>query len=139
MNKILLILISLSLATFSFFSVQAEEGKVLVQENCSSCHENPDLYLVSLSDMSHLTKNEMVKVLSTGKMKTQAKNLTNSEKEKIASFLTKGEADQGQVEAFLCDKNLDAKDLQGDSLWTSWGHDSFNTRNQKSRILILEM
>jgi len=132
MNKILLTFISLSLAAFSIFSVQAEEGEVLAQENCASCHENSDLYLISLSDMSHLTKNEMIKVLSTGKMKTQAKNLSNSEKEKIASFLTKGEADQGQVETFLCDKNLDAKDLQGDSLWTSWGYDSFNTRHQKS-------
>jgi polyvinyl alcohol dehydrogenase (cytochrome) len=131
MNKIWLILISLSLATFSFFSVQAEEGELLAQEHCSSCHENTDLYLISLSDMSHLTKNEMIEVMLTGKMKTQAKNLTNSEKEKIASFLTEGEANQDQVEAFLCNKNLETEDLQGNSLWTSWGHNSFNTRHQR--------
>ena len=120
MKKILLVLFSLLLTTFSLRSVQAEEGKELVQENCASCHGNSDLNLITLSSMSYFTKNEMIDVLSEGKMKTQAENLTNQEKEKIADFLTKGGAYGDDAELVYCSKKLDAEDLKEGSQWSSW-------------------
>ena len=57
MKKILLVLFSL-LTTFSLMTIQAEGGKELAQENCASCHGNPDLNLIRLKAMSYLNAND---------------------------------------------------------------------------------
>ena len=111
MKKILLVLFSL-LTTFSLMTIQAEGGKELAQENCASCHGNPDLNLISLKAMSYLTANEMFRIISEGKMKTQAENLTFEEKSKIADYLTKGDAYENGEELVYCSKTLDAEDLE---------------------------
>ena len=134
MKKILLVLFSL-LTTFSLMTIQAEGGKELAQENCASCHGNPDLNLISLKAMSYLTANEMFRIISEGKMKTQAENLTFEEKSKIADYLTKGDANENGEELVYCSKKLDADDLEEGSQWTSWGHDPSNSRNQASSTI----
>ena len=111
MKKILLVLFPLLLITFSLMTIQAEDGKDLAQENCASCHSNPDLNLISLKAMSYYSSNEMYRVMSEGKMKTQAENLTFEEKFKIADFLTKGDAYEDGSELVYCKKKLDADDL----------------------------
>ncbi len=131
----LLKLISFLLFTFFLLPIGAEKGEKLVQENCLSCHGNPDLNLMSLSTMSYITKNEMLQILSEGKMKTQAENLTNQEKEEIAIFLTKGEAEQDSSATVYCSKELSADGLKDGSLWSSWGQDSFNKRHQTSTTI----
>ena len=131
----LLKLISFLLFAFFLFPIGAEKGEELVQENCLSCHGNPDLNLMSLSTMSYISKNEMLQILSEGKMKTQAENLTNQEKEEIAIFLTKGEAEQDSSPTVYCSKELGADGLKDGSLWSSWGQDSFNKRHQTSTTI----
>ena len=131
----LLKLISFLLFSFFLFPIGAERGEELVQENCLSCHGNPDLNLMSLSTMSYISKNEMLQILSEGKMKTQAENLTNQEKEEIAIFLTKGEAEQDSSPTVYCSKDLSADGLKDGSLWSSWGQDSFNKRHQTSTTI----
>ena len=131
----LLKLISFLLFSFFLFPIGAEKGEELVQENCLSCHGNPDLNLMSLSTMSYISKNEMLQILSEGKMKTQAENLTNQEKEEIAIFLTKGEAEQDSSPTVYCSKELGADGLKDGSLWSSWGQDSFNKRHQTSTTI----
>ena len=131
----LLKLISFLLFTFFLLPIGAEKGEELVQENCLSCHGNPDLNLMSLSTMSYISKNEMLQILSEGKMKTQAENLTNQEKEEIAIFLTKGEAEQDSSPTVYCGKELSADGLKDGSLWSSWGQDSFNKRHQTSTTI----
>ena len=135
MKKILLVLFSLLLTTFSLMTIQAEDGKELAQENCASCHGNPDLNLISLKAMSYLTANEMFRIISEGKMKTQAENLTFEEKSKIADYLTKGDAYENGAELVYCSKKLNADDLEEGSQWTSWGHDPSNSRNQASSTI----
>ena len=112
MKKILLVFSSLLLTTFSLMTIQAEDGKELAQENCASCHGNPDLNLISLKAMSYLTANEMFHIISEGKMKTQAENLTFEEKSKIADYLAKGDANENGEELVYCSKKLDAEDLE---------------------------
>ena len=68
-------------------------------------------------------------------MKTQAENLTNQEKEEIAIFLTKGEAEQDSSPTVYCGKELSADGLKDGSLWSSWGQDSFNKRHQTSTTI----
>ena len=131
----LLKLISFLLLAFFLFPIGAEKGEELVEENCLSCHGNPDLNLMSLSTMSYISKNEMLQILSEGKMKTQAENLTNQEKEEIAIFLTKGEAEQDSSPTVYCSKELGADGLKDGSLWSSWGQDSFNKRHQTSTTI----
>jgi len=131
----LLKLISFLLFAFFLFPIGAEKGEELVQENCLSCHGNPDLNLMSLSTMSYISKNEMLQIMSEGKMKTQAENLTNQEKEEIAIFLTKGEAEQDSSPTVYCSKELGADGLKDGSLWSSWGQDSFNKRHQTSTTI----
>ena len=131
----LLKLISFLLFAFFLFPIGAEKGEELVEENCLSCHGNPDLNLMSLSTMSYISKNEMLQILSEGKMKTQAENLTNQEKEEIAIFLTKGEAEQDSSPTVYCSKELGADGLKDGSLWSSWGQDSFNKRHQTSTTI----
>ena len=131
----LLKLISFLLFSFFLFPIGAEKGEELVQENCLSCHGNPDLNLMSLSTMSYISKNEMLQIMSEGKMKTQAENLTNQEKEEIAIFLTKGEAEQDSSPTVYCSKDLSADGLKDGSLWSSWGQDSFNKRHQTSTTI----
>ena len=131
----LLKLISFLLFAFFLFPIGAEKGEELVEENCLSCHGNPDLNLMSLSTMSYISKNEMLQIMSEGKMKTQAENLTNQEKEEIAIFLTKGEAEQDSSPTVYCSKELGADGLKDGSLWSSWGQDSFNKRHQTSTTI----
>jgi polyvinyl alcohol dehydrogenase (cytochrome) len=77
----------------------------------------------------------MLQIMSEGKMKTQAENLTNQEKEEIAIFLTKGEAEQDSSPTVYCSKELGADGLKDGSLWSSWGQDSFNKRHQTSTTI----
>jgi len=133
LKKILLVFLFLTACFLT--SVQAEEGEALVQENCLSCHSDPRLNLITLSAMSYFTKNEMIRVISEGKMKTQAENLTNQEKDKIADFLTKGNTYEEDAELVYCSKKLEADALKKGSQWASWGHDPSNTRHQPSSTI----
>ena len=85
--------------------------------------------------MSFLTANEMFRIISEGKMKTQAEDLTFQEKLRIAEFLAKGDANENGEELVYCSKKLNAEDLEEGSQWTSWGHDPSNSRNQASSTI----
>ena len=62
------------------------EAKDLVEKNCSYCHENKSLNLVSIESMSQFSPADLLYVLENGKMSLQAQGLSANEKELIANF-----------------------------------------------------
>ena len=53
-------------------------GKKLTEANCKACHEKKELNIASLKAMSLATENELVYVMTEGKMQSQAKHLSKS-------------------------------------------------------------
>lgn len=120
----------LSITLISSFYLNSEVEK-LIEQQCSSCHDNKSLNLVSISSMSQYSELSLLDILETGKMKTQAESLSSGQKTAIAKYLA--EQNQSYVQKGYsnpCKNKLSVNDLKKGSKWTSWGHDSFNTRYQ---------
>ena len=120
----------LSITLISSFYLNSEVEK-LIEQQCSSCHDNKSLNLVSISSMSQYSELSLLDILETGKMKTQAESLSSGQKAAIAKYLA--EQNQSYVQKGYsnpCKNKLSVNDLKKGSKWTSWGHDSFNTRYQ---------
>ena len=107
------------------------EAKDLVEKNCSYCHENKSLNLVSIESMSQFSPGDLLYVLETGKMSLQAQGLSTNEKELIANYLTKQKVNNVDNENLnSCNKEPLINNYSKKSDWTSWGFDHFNTRFQ---------
>jgi hypothetical protein len=107
------------------------EAKDLVEKNCSYCHENKSLNLVSIESMSQFSPADLLYVLETGKMSLQAQGLSANEKELIANYLTKQKINNVDNENLnSCNKEPLINNYSKKSEWTSWGFDHFNTRFQ---------
>ena len=107
------------------------EAKDLVEKNCSYCHENKSLNLVSIESMSQFSPADLLYVLESGKMSLQAQGLSANEKELIANYLTKQKINNVDNENLnSCNKEPLINNYSKKSEWTSWGFDHFNTRFQ---------
>ena len=120
--------ILLSIVSTSLFGSEAEK---LVTEQCASCHENNDLNLISISSMAQYSQSDLLYILEKGKMKTLAKDLSKSQKKLIVEYISKKDANNKlSTDSDYCKQSISEKTLSTGSKWTSWGYDSFNSRNQ---------
>ena len=109
----------LSITLISSFYLNSEVEK-LIEQQCSSCHDNKSLNLVSISSMSQYSELSLLDILETGKMKTQAESLSSVQKEAIAKYLA--EQNRSYVQRGYsnpCENNLSVNDLKkGSNIWT---------------------
>ena len=117
---------------FLFFSlfINSKVEKI-IEENCASCHENKSLNLISIASMSQYSEEDLLRILEVGKMKSQARGLSEDEKKSIAKYLAK--QNQSYVDTNYsnsCERQLSISNFKKGSKWTSWGFDSSNTRYQ---------
>ena len=121
---------------FIFFSIVStslfgSEAEKLVTEQCASCHENNDLNLISISSMAQYSQSDLLYILEKGKMKTLAKDLSKSQKKLIVEYISKKDSNNKlSTDSDYCKQSISEKTLSTGSKWTSWGYDSFNSRNQ---------
>ena len=107
---------------FSSSVLIGSEAKDLVEKNCSYCHENKSLNLVSIESMSQFSPADLLYVLETGKMSLQAQGLSANEKELIANYLTKQKINNVDNENLnSCNKEPLINNYSKKSDWTSWG------------------
>ena len=117
---------------FLFFSlfINSKVEKI-IEENCASCHEDKSLNLISIASMSQYSEEDLLRILEVGKMKSQARGLSEDEKRSIAKYLAK--QNQSNVDTNYsnsCERKLSISNFKEGSKWTSWGFDSSNTRYQ---------
>ncbi len=127
-NKFSFLLSSLVFLSSIALAEDGLTGKQLTEANCTACHEDKALNIASIEAMALGTQNELVYVMTEGKMKEQAKHLSKSEINRIAEYISSTE----QTSLLRCSRELVESDLSSDSNWTSWGNGPLNKRYQKN-------
>ena len=116
---------------------QPPGGQAVYQENCASCHDQPDASKSpSLESLRARTPEAVVAALETGSMRPQGATLTADQRRAVASFVTGkafGAATDPAASAAtgLCTTPAPPLGpLNSRPSWTGWGNDTSNTRFQ---------
>ena len=130
-SKLCFLLISLIFlsptAVAENWAFEEKSGRTLTENNCSACHEDKSLNIASIETMAMATQRELVSVMTEGKMKEQAKHLSEDEINQIAIYISSTE----ESSLFKCSRELVDSDLRLGLNWTSKGNGQLNKRHQK--------
>ena len=104
----------------------------LYQHNCATCHDHPKDRIPPRALLARRSPDEVLQILTSGLMRTQAAGLNRNDRVAIATYLT-GKAPTGRMAA-TPEPNVCAAPAApaGDSGpgWNGWGRDHANTRFQ---------
>lgn len=110
-------------------------GKRVYEENCASCHDNPEQSRApSLAAIRDLNRSTVKYALELGYMQQQAKSLTPEERAQVIDWLPRaeGQADLW-VEKARCPVKLRKVDLDGAARTAvTFGVDNRNNRNESA-------
>ena len=130
---IALILFAPSPQTARAQSQQIAFGRIMYQQRCASCHEDPQDRTPPRSLLAQLSPEAIVTALLTGTMKIQGERLGAEQIHAIALFLTGkavGTASEKESKPNNC---TDKAPIQvAATQWNGWGRDLDNSRYQPS-------
>ena len=117
----------------------ADPGQ-LYQRDCASCHDHATQRIPSRAAIAHRSPDEVMQILTSGLMRTQAAGLSMNDRVAVATYVT-GKAPVGRL-APLREANRCAAPQRpaADSgpMWNGWGGDLANTRFQSDPGLTAE-
>ena len=108
-------------------------GRVIYEENCAACHDNPaDTRAASFDAITAMSGEQIYAALSEGGiMAPMAGHLSMEEKIALIEYLISGQtasSDGSWAEPLMCEAdNLDV-DLTGSASFTTFGVDTYSTR-----------
>jgi polyvinyl alcohol dehydrogenase (cytochrome) len=109
----------------------ADPGQ-LYQRNCAACHDHPTQRMPSRAAVARHSPDEVMQILTSGLMRTQAAGLSMNDRVAVATYLT-GKAPIGRLapipEANRCPTPR-ARAADSGPSWNGWGNDLANTRFQ---------
>jgi polyvinyl alcohol dehydrogenase (cytochrome) len=109
----------------------ADPGQ-LYQQNCAACHDHPAPRIPARATIAHRSADEVMQILTSGSMRTQAAGLSMNDRVAVATYLT-GKAPLGRLapkpESNRCAAPVAPATDSGPG-WNGWGHDLANTRFQ---------
>jgi polyvinyl alcohol dehydrogenase (cytochrome) len=104
----------------------------LYQRNCAACHDHPTSRMPARAAIARHSPDEVMQILTSGLMRTQAGGLSMNDRVAVATYLT-GKAPVGRLaptpEANRCPAPRAAAADSG-PIWNGWGADLANTRFQ---------
>jgi polyvinyl alcohol dehydrogenase (cytochrome) len=113
----------------------AHPGKRVFEENCASCHDNPEQSRApATASLRELNRSTVKYTLELGYMQQQAKNLTPEERAEVIDWLPRddGKADEWIAKA-RCPIKLRKVNLEGaPRTAVTFGIDDRNTRSQSA-------
>jgi polyvinyl alcohol dehydrogenase (cytochrome) len=114
---------------------EVAEGEMLYQNTCAGCHSNPDVRAPNISALNAMSVKALLATMSKGKMVAQASQLSNAEKETLASYLShsKNAEDPDWHLAMQCSDDLKVDPSEKVAV-AGWGLDKSNTRYQPDEI-----
>jgi polyvinyl alcohol dehydrogenase (cytochrome) len=117
-------------------AVGTEAGFGLFQQNCTSCHGNPDVPRApSPTAVRAMTPEKIYEALTTGVMQVQAQKLSDLAKRRIAESMSGrllGTAESGAAKNMpnQCKEHPPLADPASQPSWNGWGSNLHNTRLQ---------
>lgn len=128
-----------AILTSAFASAAAPDGGALYQQRCATCHDNAAMErLPRKAEMAQRSADNLLEVMTKGKMVEQSSGLKDDEMRAIASFLAAKDLRsatnplaKASEEAGMCAGTPPAVKLTG-PMWNGWGNDADNTRFQPS-------
>jgi polyvinyl alcohol dehydrogenase (cytochrome) len=105
---------------------------LLYQQNCAACHDHPAQRIPARATIARHSPDEVMQILTSGSMRTQAAGLSMNDRVAVATYLT-GHAPVGRLapkpESNRCSAPV-APAADSGPAWNGWGHDLANTRFQ---------
>ena len=113
-------------------ATEVTAGEILYQENCASCHSDPDVRAPSLNAMKVMSEEAIIASMTNGKMVNQAYHLTGKEKLTLAAHLSSSKTRVIDWEDKVQCPASKAFDPSEKRFVTGWGLGTSNTRYQSS-------
>ena len=126
----------ISLAIFASYAScenSADEppsGKELYLEHCDSCHATISHQVPSEATLRTMSRQAITRAMQTGLMKLQAQNLSGSEMDAIARYLSMELVTESSADV-RCDGDQEFSAGPG---WLGWGNSLTNDRAQKTEL-----
>src|SRR5262245_16676932 len=107
----------------------------IFQQNCGTCHGNEAKPGLSITDLQENSPERLYEVMTTGKMKDQAAQVSDVQKRQIAEFLSgrpMGSDAAGEMKNMTnaCTSNPPMSDPSASPSWIGWGAGDKNARFQ---------
>lgn len=111
-------------------SAEVAAGEILYQENCASCHSDPDVRAPSLNAMKVMSQEAILATMTNGKMVNQAYHLSGQEKITLAAHLSSSKVNASDWEPKMKCPSGKVYQASEKKYVTGWGVDTANTRYQ---------
>jgi polyvinyl alcohol dehydrogenase (cytochrome) len=108
----------------------APDGAAVYKVWCAACHDHPQERVPAREVISKRSADDVLKALTTGSMREEAKTLNDGERRAVAAFLTGKEpaaATAAPLMANPCSEKP-APIVLNDANWNGWGRDPENSR-----------
>ena len=116
---------------------QPIDAASLFKKRCASCHrDDNDMRAPEPEALRQMSQSAIRLTLQTGRMKWEARGLSNPQKVAIAAFLGKPDLPASAKLTGVCARDLDPPAHL--PAWAGWGVDSRNTRFQKAEAAQLD-
>lgn len=115
------------------------EGARMFVDRCQTCHGNPAMAAAPEPiALKRLTPEHIYRALTTGDMKDIAKDIGDTDKRAIATWLggrrmMEDQAADAKAMPNRCTENPPIRDLTSAPAWNGWGADGSNTRFQSRK------
>ncbi|MEQ8694639.1 MAG: PQQ-binding-like beta-propeller repeat protein [Gammaproteobacteria bacterium] len=107
-------------------------GEQIYNENCASCHDQPeDTLAPTRAAMGAMTSSKIIESLTFGKMQAQGSLLTEQDRDQLIKFLVSDNvapADNDWVSKMMCRKDTPNLDLSRAATISTFGYNKHNTR-----------
>jgi polyvinyl alcohol dehydrogenase (cytochrome) len=122
-RNILILLLVFSAAALS----QEPDGSSIFQHQCAACHrDGRRTRAPSQEALSQLSRDSILRILETGKMKSVGAKLTRQERVAVAEFLSASEPAGPPPQGGYC--RIARRPVFDDPGWNGWGVDTANSR-----------
>jgi polyvinyl alcohol dehydrogenase (cytochrome) len=119
-------------------AVFAQNGAALYKEHCAKCHDAPTARTPPFSALRSMSSNFILRVMETGAMKMEAKDLTSQERVALSSYLSGGmfkgakAAEPPPQSAYCAADATPSADASKRPSWNGFGAGLTNARFQGS-------
>src|SRR5437879_3141999 len=130
------VLVTLFISSF-VRSAQGPEGTAIFKRSCAVCHHpGSGTRAPSPAVLQQMTRENNLRALETGKMKTQGSLLTPAEREAVAEYLAKPAAATSKQASNFCSNS--APWVESGPGWNGWSASTTNSRFQPGRVAGLD-
>ena len=131
------------LAIACSLSAQEANPDKLFDQSCGKCHQSEDSSGPPRPALQKMSPEGIYRAITTGRMRTQAKGLSDDSKRAIAEFLSGRRLNLEELSATQkmsnpCESNPTITALSPETSWNGWGVNVTNSRFQRTSRLTAE-